>query len=108
MIDGRNVFDQTIKMIYKHMITLKKIQDNGSTTRFLLDYSYVKEYYKLLAIDSVKLEKLDAYPKVIQQVNFIGNLENNTTKYFIIDEGTETVLDFGCLLLFRQHPMKSL
>ena len=107
MIDGRNVFDQTIKMIYKH-ITLKKIQDDGSTTRCLLDYSYVKEYYKLIAIDLVKLEKLDAYPKVMQQVNFIGNLENKTTKYFIIDEGTETVLDFGCLLLLRQHSMKSL
>ena len=30
----------------------------------------------------------------MQQINFIGNLENNATIFFIIEEAKETVLDF--------------
>ena len=45
------------------------------TTRCLLDYSYFKKYYKLIAIDLRKQEKLDADPKVIQQISFTGNLD---------------------------------
>ena len=41
----------------------------------LLNYSYIKEYYKLIAIDLRKQEKLDADPKAIQQINFTGNLD---------------------------------
>ena len=41
----------------------------------LLSYSYIKEYYKLIAIDLRKQEKLDADPKAIQQINFTGNLD---------------------------------
>ena len=41
----------------------------------LLDYLYFKEYYKLIAIDLRKQQALDAEPKVIQQINFTGNLD---------------------------------
>ena len=41
----------------------------------LLNYSYIREYYKLIAIDLRKQEKLDADPKAIQQINFTGNLD---------------------------------
>ena len=40
-------------------------------TTGLLDYPYFK---KLIAIDLSKQQKLDADPKAIQQINFIGNL----------------------------------
>ena len=45
------------------------------TTGCLLDYSYFKENYKLIAIDLSKPQALDADPRAIQQINFTGNLE---------------------------------
>ena len=58
----------------------------------LLDYNYLKNYYKMIAIDSSKQQALDADPKAIQQINFTGNLENQS---IIIEEAKETVLDFS-------------
>ena len=51
--------------------------------------------YKLIAIDLSKQHKLEADPKAIQQINFTGNLENNVTIFFIIQEVKKTVLDFS-------------
>ena len=47
----------------------------------------------MIAIDLSKQQALDADPKVIQQISFTGNLENNLLMFFIIEE-KETVLDF--------------
>ena len=54
-------------------------------------------YYKLIAIDLSKQQKLDADPKAMQQINFIGNLDRaeGVTMFFIIEEAKETVLDFS-------------
>ena len=65
---------------------------------------YFKKYYKLIAIDLSKQQKLDADPKAIQQINFAVNLDRdgNTQKFFIIEEAKKTVLDFpkGTVLRF--------
>ena len=60
-------------------------------------YLYFKIYYKLIAIDLSKQQKLDADPKAIQQINFTGNLSRaeGATMFFIIKEAKETVLDFS-------------
>ena len=47
------------------------------------------------AIDLSKQQALDAYPKAIQQINFIGNLVQETTIFFITEEVKETVLYFS-------------
>ena len=62
----------------------------------LLDYSYFKDHYKMIAIDLSKQQALDADPRAIQQINFTANLDRagNTTMFFIIEEAKETVLDF--------------
>ena len=67
------------------------------TTGCLLDYSYFKDYYKMIAIDLCKQQVLDADPRVIQEINFTANLDRagNTAKFFIIEEAKETVLDFS-------------
>ena len=49
----------------------------------------------MIAIDLSKQQGLDADPKAIQKINFAGNLENNATIFFIIDEAKEEVLDFS-------------
>ena len=100
MIDGRNLFDQTIKNDLKTYDNIRKIatgQGDDYTTGCLLDYPYFKIYYKLIAIDLSKQQKLDADPKAIQQINFTGNLDRaeGSTMFFIIEEAKETVLDFS-------------
>ena len=44
----------------------------------------------MIAIDLSKQETLDADPRAIQQINFNANLDRaqNTTMFFIIEEGT--------------------
>ena len=62
----------------------------------MLDYSYFKENYKMIAIDLGKQQTLDADPTEIEQINFTANLERTgNTTIFIIEEAKETVLGFS-------------
>ena len=51
----------------------------------------------MIAIDLNKQQALDAYPRAIQQIDFIANLDRaeNTAMLFIIEEAKETVLNFS-------------
>ena len=51
----------------------------------------------MIATDLSKQQALDAYPKVIQQINFTANLDwqGKTTLFLIIEEAKETILDFS-------------
>ena len=53
-----------------------------------------RKYYKSIAIDLSKQQKLDADPKAIQQSNFTWDLDRaeGTAIFFIIKEAKETVL----------------
>ena len=100
MIDGRNLLDQPIKNDLKTYDNIRKIatgQGDDYTTECLLDYPYFKKYYKFIVIDLSKQQKLDADPKAIQQLIFIGNLDRaeGSTMFFIIEEVKEAVLDFS-------------
>ena len=78
MIDGRNFFDQPINSMTKTYKNIRKIftgQGDDYTTGCLLDYSYFKENYKMIAIDLSKQQALDADSRAIQQINFTANLE---------------------------------
>ena len=82
---------------YKNIRKINTGQGDDYTTGCLLNHSYFKDHYKIITIDLSKQQALDADPKVIQQINFTGNLERarNITMFFIIEEGKETVLDFS-------------
>ena len=47
--------------------------------------------------DLSKQKALDAYPKAIQQINLIPNLDRdgNATMFFIIEDANKTILDFS-------------
>ena len=90
MIDRKNFFDQTIK---NNKITYKnrKIaigQGDDYTTGCLLNYTYFKDYCKMIRIDLSEQQALDADCKAIQQINFTANLDTagNTRIYFILEE----------------------
>ena len=100
MIDGKNVFDEPVrydKVTYKNISKTAIGQGDDYTTGCLLDYTYFKKYYKMIAVDLNKHQALDADPKEIQQINFTENLDRagNTRLYFIIEEGKETVFKFS-------------
>ena len=56
----------------------------------------MEKYYKLIAIDLSKQQKLDDDPKPTQQIDFTGNLDKAdvATMFLIIEEAKETILDF--------------
>ena len=100
MIDGRNFFDQPINSMIKTYENIRGIatgQGDDYTIGCLLDYSYFKKNYKLIAIDLSKEQKLDADPGAIQEINFIANLEREegTTMFFITEQAKESVFEFS-------------
>ena len=107
MIDWKNFFDQPVK---NDKVTYENIRKNAIgqgddyTTSCLLDYTYFKKYYKIIAIDLSKDEALDGDPKTIQQINFTANLDRagNSRLYFIVEELKETIFEFS------QGPVKVL
>ena len=69
VIDGRNFFNQAIKndlKTYDNITNIATGQGDDCTARCLLDYPYFKKYYKFIAIDLSKQQKLDADPKAMQ------------------------------------------
>ena len=100
MIDGNNFFDQPVNNMIKTYENIRKItiaQGDDYTTGCLLDYTYFKRYFKMIAIDLSKEQALDADPKAIQQINFTANLDRagNTRIYFILEEAKESIFEFS-------------
>ena len=101
MIDGKNFFDQPVKndkVTYENIRKITIGQGDDYTTGCLLDYTYFKKYYKMIAIDLSKQQALDADPRAIQQINFTANLDRarNTRIYLILEEAKETVFTRHC------------
>ena len=68
MIDGKNFFDQPVKndkVTYENIRKITTRQGDDYTTGCLLDYTYFKKYYKMIAVDLSKQQALDADPKAI-------------------------------------------
>ena len=85
MIDGKNFFDQAINNMTKTYENIRKIttgQRDDYTTGCLLDYSYFKDHYKMIAIDLSKKKALDAVPRAIQQISFTENLDRTGNLLF--------------------------
>ena len=100
MRDSRNFFDQAINSMSRTYGNIRKIatgKGDDYTTGCLLDYSYFKENYKMIAVDLSRENELDADPRAIQQINFTANLDRagNTTIFFIIEEAKETIFEFS-------------
>ena len=70
-----NVSGQRVKHDIRTYDNIQKITTGRGDKSCLLDYSYFKELYKLIAIDLSKEPLLNANLNVIQQINFTGNLD---------------------------------
>ena len=100
MINGENFFDQPIKdnkVTYENIRKIATGKGDDYTTGCLLDYEYINDTYKMIAIDLSKQQALDADPRAIQQINFTANLDGagNRKIYFILEEAKEAILNFS-------------
>ena len=96
IIDKLAFFDLPIKTeeeVYEKIIDISR--NNEYTTGNLLDYDYFKKYYKLIAIDLSKQQVLQENEHLIQQINFIGKLEEATNVFIIIEKKENTILEFS-------------
>ena len=84
------------KLKKKHMKKIIDISRNNEyTTGNLLDYDYFKKFYKLIAIDLSKKQVLHENEDLIQQVNFIGRLDEAANVFIIIEKKEHTILKFS-------------
>ena len=63
MIDGKNFFDQPVKndkVTYENIRKITIGQGDDYTTGCLLDYTYFKKYYKMIARDYSKQQTASA------------------------------------------------
>ena len=89
-------FDLPIKTkeeAYEKIIDIGR--NNEYTTDNLLDYDYFKKYYKLIAIDLRKQQVLQENEDLIQQIHFIGRLEEAANVVIIIEKKENTILEFS-------------
>ena len=91
IIDKLAFFDLPIKTeeeTYEKIIDISR--NNEYTTDNLLDYDYFKKYYNLIAI-----QVLQENEDLIQQINFIGRLEEAANVFIIIGKKENTILEFS-------------
>ena len=95
IIDKLAFFDLPIKTeeeAYEKIIDVSR--NNEFTTGILLDYDYFKKHYKLIAIDLSK-QVLQENKDLIEQINFIGRLEEAANVFIIIEKKENTILKFS-------------
>ena len=96
IIDKLAFFDLPIKTgeeAYEKIIDISR--NNEYTTGNLLDYDYFKKYHKLIAIDLSNQQVLQENEDLIQQINFIGKLEEAANVFIIIEKKESTILEFS-------------
>ena len=79
--------------VYKKITDISR--NNEYTTGNLLDYDYFKKYYKLIAIDLSKQQVLQDNKDLIQQIDFIGKLEEAANVFIIIGKKEYIILEFS-------------
>ena len=78
-MNGKNFYyDQPIDYHINRHEEITKLttgQGEGYTTRCLLDYDYIKNHYRLIALDFNWQKELDADPKANQKMEFVRQLK---------------------------------
>ena len=97
LIDGRNFYNQPINDSIRKYDEFRKIatgKGDNYATGCLLDYHYFKKNYQLIAVDLSKQRELDADPRAIQQIEFIGILKTRSNVFTILKKSKESTLEF--------------
>ena len=93
IINGKKIYDQPIDFDIKRYEEIRKFatgQGEDYTTGCLLDYDYIKNHYRLTAVDLSRQKELHVVPKAIQQIEFVEQLKkldaksNNNESVFVL------------------------
>ena len=93
IINWKIVYDQAIDSDIKRYEEIRKLetgQGEDYATGCLLVYEYIKNHYRLIAVDLSRQKDLDADPKAIRQTEFVGQLKklnsanNNAESMFVL------------------------
>ena len=96
IFDKLAFFDLPIKTeeeTYEKIIDISR--NTEYTTGNLLDYDYFRKHYKLIATHLSKQQVLQQNEDLIQQINFIGKLEEAANVFIIIEKKENTILEFS-------------
>ena len=83
IINGKNIYDQPIDSDIKQYEEIRKLttgQGEDYTIGSLLDYDYIKNRYRLIVVNLSRQKELDADPKAIQQIEFVGQLKSDNNQ----------------------------
>ena len=108
IINRKNFYDQGIDSDIKRYKETRKLttgQSEDYTTWCLLDYDYLKNHYRLIVDNLSRQKELDADPKAIHHIEFVGQLkkldaDDNATnawndQSYYLEKITETRLKFS-------------
>ena len=79
IIKGKIFFGQAIDSDIKRYEEIRKLttgQGEDYIRGCLLDYDFIKNHYRLIAIDFSRKKELDVDPKAIQQIEIVEQLKN--------------------------------
>ena len=98
LIDGKRFYDQPpFNDSIRKYDGIRKIatgKGDNYTTGCLLDYDYFKRNYQLISVYLSKQRELEADPRAIQQIEFIGTLKTRSNVFTILENSKETILAF--------------
>ena len=107
IINGKNFYNEPIDSNiegHEEIRKLKTGQGEDYITVCLIDYHYIKNHYRPIAVDLSRQKELDADPKAIQQIEFVGKLKNTADAIVagesmfvltILEKSRETWLKFS-------------
>ena len=91
------------QLLIKQYDEIRKIstgQGDDYTTGCLLDYSYFRKNYRLIAADLSKQKALDADSRAIQQIIFTCKIKaavanTRVTIFYFLEKSKEIILEFS-------------
>ena len=104
IIYGKNYAIDADIQWYKKIRKLATGKGEDYADGCLLDYNYIKNHYRLIAVDISRQKELDADPKAILHIEFFRklqklNIANNNVEYMfiltILEKIKETRLNFS-------------
>ena len=108
IINEKNVYNQAIDSDIKRYEEVRKLttgQVEDYTTWCFLDYDYIKNHYRLIAVDLSIQKELES--KVIQQTEFVRQFENVDNNYNVIDaNGTQCMFSLMILEKIKENRLK--
>ena len=103
IINRKNFYDQRVDSDRKQYEEIRKLgtgQGEDYTTGCLLNYDYIKNHCRFIAVDLSRQKELDTDSKAIQQLEFIGQLKKLDDNYNIANYDAQSIF---VLTIFRKH-----